>query len=86
MDPHANLAEQERILTMRAGLRRYHGACGRCGHYGTSCRCHEAYQKGRLRHLREALREWMAGGGFAPDWTLAPRASRYYTRFDAGVR
>lgn len=32
----------------------------------------------RLADLREALGEWLEGGGFAPDWTLAPRARKYW--------
>lgn len=35
---------------------------------------------GRLADLRQALREWLRGGGFAPDWTQAPAAARYYGR------
>jgi hypothetical protein len=32
----------------------------------------------RLRELREALNTWLVRGGFEPDWTKAPNASRYY--------
>lgn len=34
--------------------------------------------RARLATLRAALREWIANGGFAPEWRTAPRASRYY--------
>lgn len=41
-----------------------------------------AYARGhhewsRLRELRTALIEWLHRGGFEPDWTQAPNASRY---------
>ena len=32
----------------------------------------------RLRELRQALTEWIRRGGFAPEWTKAPRAATYY--------
>lgn len=31
-----------------------------------------------LRELQSALREWLDRGGFAPDWSQAPRAAKYY--------
>jgi hypothetical protein len=54
MDPNANLAEQERILTS------------------------SPIDRARLRELRDALREWLGNGGFAPDWARHPKAAKYY--------
>lgn len=34
--------------------------------------------RARLRELRVALGEWLEGGGFAPDWSQAPRAARAF--------
>lgn len=31
-----------------------------------------------LRDLREALRGWLAQGGFEPSWAACPRAACYY--------
>jgi hypothetical protein len=38
-------------------------------------------QRDRLRELREALRDWIAGGGFHPSihtWQECPRTARAY--------
>jgi hypothetical protein len=34
----------------------------------------------RLRDLREALTEWIADGGFAPQWDRYPVAAAYFLR------
>lgn len=36
--------------------------------------------RARLRELRQALTEWIRGGGFEPDWSQAPNARKYYGR------
>jgi len=36
------------------------------------------YDRYRLHELRTALREWIAGGGFVPDWTRYPEAADNY--------
>lgn len=38
----------------------------------------DVHDRACLRELRSALSEWLRCGGFAPDWTKAPRAARYY--------
>jgi hypothetical protein len=32
----------------------------------------------RLAELRIALAEWLQAGGFAPDWSKAPKAAHYF--------
>lgn len=71
MDPDANLAEQEQILTRR---RQYAQA-------GGPPSADERQDAARLRELRAALRAWLDAGGFAPDWTKAPLATKYYEQF-----
>lgn len=34
----------------------------------------------RLWELRDALRQWLDRGGFAPDWSKAPHARLYWRR------
>lgn len=63
MDPNANLQEQERILNGRKREPR---------------EPFSDIDAPRLRELREALNTWLVNGGFEPDWTKAPNASRYY--------
>ncbi len=63
MDPNANLAEQEQLLSDIQGAdtdeeRRDFAA--------------------ELHVLRRDLREWLARGGFEPDWSKHPAAARYY--------
>ena len=65
MDPNANLAEQESILT--AGLT-------------PSGQLHN-YDRYRLYDLRVALRDWFKGEGFAPDWDKYPIATAAYRRW-----
>lgn len=31
-----------------------------------------------LRELRNALADWLASGGFAPDWTAYPQAAKRF--------
>jgi hypothetical protein len=69
MDPNANLQEQERIIAANAII----DARGR----------RDIAVSERLRHLRISLTQWIAGGGFHPDWTACPLAARYFRR--AGI-
>jgi hypothetical protein len=64
MDPNANLRRQEELF---AELRRRG--------------CSEELRAGwhrELDELRLALAEWLAKGGFEPDWSAAPWASIYF--------
>lgn len=73
MDPNANLAEQERLLT--AGdmtLRTIFG--------GATTIINDRRMNERLIDLRQALYDWIRNGGFEPDWTAAPNARTYYGR------
>lgn len=75
MDPNANLQEQERIIDRLAvidavGNRRIPD--------DVFAEWREARQ--RLRELRNALTDWLAIGGFEPDWSAAPNARNYYGR------
>ena len=38
------------------------------------------HDRERLRELREALVDWIARGGFQPDWAAYPHAAKYYGR------
>lgn len=67
MDPNANLQEQERLITELAQLKGY----------GPSKPAYIAAWE-RRSDLRAALREWLLGGGFEPDWSKAPIAARFY--------
>jgi hypothetical protein len=62
MDPNANLLEQEAILTTR---QRPDGTL-------------HNYDRYELHDLRRALHDWLCTGGFAPDWSKAPHAAKYY--------
>lgn len=64
MDPNANISEQENLLANR---HQYHKVP-----YVTEAERRDAR---RLRELRQALAEWLARGGFEPDWNLAPRVA-----------
>lgn len=44
------------------------------------------YDLNRRRELREALDEWLARGGFAPDWTAYPTASKLFRKWQANRR
>lgn len=67
MDPNANLAEQETLLTtLRANKR-------------TTARNNAARSR-RLTELQEALTAWLRNGGCEPDWSKCPNAARYYRR------
>lgn len=55
MDPNANLAEQETLLTAT-----------------------DRTDILRRAELRRALQGWLAGDGFAPDWTKYPAATKAY--------
>jgi hypothetical protein len=65
MDPNANLAEQEAL---------YHTVKDTLSLTIEQRRTRNA----RLRELRAALNEWIAGGGFEPDWSKAPKAARWF--------
>lgn len=65
MDPNANLEEQERILTQWKDK---------------DPRLVKLAER-RLKELRDALGYWLDYGGFAPDWTKAPQAAKYYGHF-----
>ena len=73
MDPNTNLAEQESIYKQLALLpppylmQPHH-------------RVERRIANARLRELREALRHWLSRGGFEPDWSKTPKASRYHGR------
>ena len=68
MDPNANLIEQEQIID-------------RLADYVVPQRQQEEQaDRAVLRGLRLALRDWLRDGGFAPEWTKAPRAAKYYGR------
>lgn len=62
MDPNANLREQEELIVTR---QRPDGTL-------------HNYDRYELHDLREALTEWIARGGFEPDWSAAPNARKYY--------
>lgn len=66
VDPHANLAEQDRILY--AALRRRIPAL-------------TIAEADRLTELREALRDWITPGGSSPDWTRHLHAAAAFTRY-----
>ena len=61
MDPNANLAEQQRIVTIPASER-------------------SSDQKRRLSELRAALKGWLRGGGFPPEWMKYPQATATFYR------
>lgn len=63
MDPTANILEQERL---RDSIR-----------YATDFDVRRA-DRARLRELDEALRGWVARGGFLPDFSKAPKTAKYY--------
>lgn len=69
MDPNANLREQAELLAILAkGAQRVFVETGEDA---------RAIRR-RLADLRALLAEWLQRGGFAPDWTRYPAASRYY--------
>lgn len=70
MDPNANLQEQERIIV----------------HPTVQDRAYAQAMRTRLSELRVALREWLQAGGFAPDWSKAPRAAKYYGQTAGGTQ
>ena len=62
MDPNANLAEQEDLLTRPlAGTNWTRNA-----------------DRARLAELRQALSLWLSLGGFAPAWEACPHAAAWY--------
>lgn len=64
MDPNANLAEQDDLI--------------RLNYFREPDADTRAARAERLEELRAALREWIARGGFAPDWTRYPVAAKHY--------
>ena len=67
MDPNANLQEQERTIIARDAVKFVDP-------FGSE---HLAY-RAALRQLRAELNEWLAKGGFEPEWDKYPLASRYF--------
>lgn len=41
----------------------------------------ERHDRRRLSELRHALEDWLAGGGFAPDWNKYPDASKAFKKW-----
>lgn len=39
------------------------------------------YDKRRRSELRQALQAWIANGGFAPDWSAYPEATKAYKQW-----
>ena len=62
MDPNANLAEQERLLTAPLG----------------TTNADRRADRERLAELRDALALWLSLGGFAPAWEACPTAAAWY--------
>jgi hypothetical protein len=62
MDPNANLAEQEELITV---LKPHKPGTVNA-------------RVSRLWDLRQALYDWLRDGGFEPDWTKAPNAAKHY--------
>jgi hypothetical protein len=62
MDPNANLAEQQALMERSSVL-------------GKS---EVAKNKPRLAELRTALSDWLAAGGFEPNWKEYPRPSWFF--------
>jgi hypothetical protein len=69
-DPNANLAEQEELMLFLDD-----GAASNGFELDAAAE--------RLTELQDAMNDWLANGGFAPDWTKAPNASRYYAKWIA---
>lgn len=68
MDPDANLREQEELLKEMAEYE------------ADNTTHHPAYRNAGvdLVIVRLDLKDWLAKGGFEPDWSLAPNARKYY--------
>jgi hypothetical protein len=73
MDPNANLAEQERILT-------YTNEAKWAVFGGKDIAQGRRRAARELSELRWALYGWLQAKGFAPDWSKAPNARQYYGR------
>jgi hypothetical protein len=86
MDPNANLREQQDIMERARTVRLIRAGKLLAMNYGPGLwetdngLVDSRGDTGRLRELREALQGWLANGGFEPDWTLAPKAAKYYGR------
>lgn len=72
MDPNANLKEQAECL---ADLARVPVVVG-----DRLSADDRRFLRSRLSELRAALTDWLARGGFEPDWSAYPAAARYYGR------
>lgn len=68
MDPNANLRDQEELLQE---IDEYDDNPGHPAR-------HLAIDD--LRAARAGLSDWLARGGFEPDWSKAPNAAKYYRR------
>lgn len=44
------------------------------------------YDRYRLHDLRVALRDWIRGGGFAPDWAQCPTAAASFQKWSGQRR
>lgn len=66
MDPNANLAEQEALTLTLNGMNGDEDSFDAI----------EAV----ITELRIALNGWLQRGGVEPDWSKAPKASKYYGR------
>lgn len=65
MDPDANLLEQEKLEErLKAARLRYLAEI--------------SFDGAQLMELRQALYDWVRGGGFEPDWTKAPISAKHY--------
>lgn len=71
MDPNANLQEQSELIA-------------ECSEYERdSTMGHPAYGEARtqLTERREDLYQWLARGGYAPDWSRHPEAAGAYKQW-----
>ena len=68
MDPNANLREQSELLIEMSEYE------------ADGSTWHPAYLNARddLQYHRSVLSEWLECGGFAPDWSKYPDASKYW--------
>ena len=46
----------------------------------------DTIDRARLRELREALADWLANGGFEPNWTAYSASSAYHLWYRRATR
>ncbi len=87
MDPNANVQEQESILHRASVIRRIKAGTLTATQYERGVWDSEEEglidargDSARLRELRRALRDWLADGGFEPDWHTCPNTARTYRK------